>query len=237
MIVGITMVKDEADIIEYTMAHMLTQVDVVYALDNNSIDGTGAILDAMERVVVLYDPEVAYRQADKLTNLAHKAAAEGATWIVPFDADEAWFLPDLRVEPVDVVIGVQYIFVPTPCDDANEGNPLRRIRWRYAQPDDHRKVAFRYRPDVSLSMGNHDVIHPGSRAEKATIRHFMYRSFEQMQRKVANGLEAYLAAPDLMQQHGSHWFYLAGLTPEQQAKWWEDYICDPSLVFDEWMPW
>lgn len=240
MIVGITMVRDEADIVQYTIEHMLTQVDRVYVLDNNSSDGTGALLDAMTgdgRVEVRYDPEIAYRQADKMTQLAHHAGSQGATWIVPFDADEAWFLPDLYNQAADVVLATQYIFVPTPCDNQDEINPLKRIRHRYSVPDEHKKVAFRYRPDVSLAMGNHDVVHPGIRIENATVRHYMYRTLEQARRKVANGTAAYLAAPDLMQRHGSHWFWLNSLTPEQQEEWWEAYICDPSLMFDEWMPW
>lgn len=238
MIAGVAMVKDEADIIRFTLDHMLTQVDRVFVLDNNSTDGTGAILDSFgDRIEVRYDPEVAYRQSDKLTALAHVAASQGATWIVPFDADEAWFLPPLETVVADVVVMEPYIFVPTPCDDAKELNPLKRIRWRYPTADPHVKVAYRYHPDAVLAMGNHDVVRHGARIQGGVIRHYMYRSLEQVRRKVANGTQAYDQAPDLRHHHGSHWYQIAGLTPDQQEEWWWDYVCDPTLMFDEWMPW
>ena len=44
---AVTMVRDEADIIETTVRHMLTQVDVVIVADNRSVDGTREILDSL----------------------------------------------------------------------------------------------------------------------------------------------------------------------------------------------
>lgn len=236
MIYGISMVKDEADIIAYTIDHMLSQVDRVIVADNLSTDGTSAILETATwcgRVEVVEDSVLAYNQAEKMTGLAHYAGSQGATWIVPFDADEAWFLPNLKDADYDVLKAQQYIFVPTKNDDENDFNPLTRIRHRMMTPDTHGKMAFRYHPDVGLHMGNHDIHHPGRRVEIGTIRHYMYRSLEQARRKVRNGVAAYEASQQ-SPVHGSHWRWLHDLGPEGQQQWWDGYTTQPGLVEDSW---
>src|SRR5690242_17110689 len=91
---AITMVKDEADIVATTVGVMLEQCDGVIVADNNSTDGTRDLLADLARqhktLTVLDDPEVASYQAKKMTNLAHFARERGATWAIPFDADEYW---------------------------------------------------------------------------------------------------------------------------------------------------
>src|SRR5688572_466349 len=93
------MVRDEADIIEWTVLHMLGQCDQVIVTDNGSTVGTREILDALVylgNLTIIEDPEPAYYQAHKMTGLAHRAREMGATWVVPFDADELWLSRDGR---------------------------------------------------------------------------------------------------------------------------------------------
>ena len=76
--VAVCMARDEADVIGSTVAHMLAQVDAVIVADNLSTDRTREILDQLAggssgRLVVVEDPDPAYRQSEKMTALALRA--------------------------------------------------------------------------------------------------------------------------------------------------------------------
>jgi hypothetical protein len=226
VIVAVTMVRDEEDVIGHTLELMLSQVDHVIVADNLSVDGTRDILESFDRVTVLDDPVVAYTQADKMTALAHQAGAMGAEWVVPFDADEAWWLPDFSTITADVIATRPHVYVPQPGDSPNP------LTWQHRLPEPERqnKVAFRYHPDAALHMGQHDVYRPGPRVDAGRCRHYQYRSLEQVRRKVSNGVGAYNAS-SLPALYGSHWRELNVLDDEGLAKWWDEYVNQP-LVFD-----
>lgn len=243
MIYGITIVKNEADILYHTVQHMLTQVDYVEIRDNMCTDGTRDVIHELSkvsggRVAASVDGDPGFWQATKMTELAHDVGRMGATWIVPFDADEAWFFLDaLRELPPTVtkVYATQYIYVPTPSDDVTEPNPLLRIGHRQSIPDGHKKVAFRYHPDAILHMGSHDVHYPagGESMDLGVIRHYMYRSCPQVAQKVRNGAAAY-ALTDLPAEFGSHWRTMAEMTDTDLRHWWDSYIRQAGLVYDPW---
>ncbi len=222
-VVAVAMVRDEADVIRSTVAHMLDEVDLVVVADNLSTDGTRAILDDMAnahpgRLMVLDDPDPAYRQSEKMTALAEVARLQlGAEWIVPFDADEWHYSPFGRI--ADVLDGVreQWLVVPAPLfdhvatalDDPTEPDPVRRMGWRRVAANPLPKVACRWRKDLVIAQGNHDAHYDG-RASRfdalLVVRHFPYRSVAQLVRKVRNGAAAYAAAGDsLPESFGAHW--------------------------------
>ena len=231
MIVAVSMVRDEADIIGWTLGHMLTQVDHAIIADNLSVDATRQILESYgDRVTIVDDTERGYYQSVKMTRLAHQAGEMGAEWVVPFDADEAWTLPDLDNVGADVVLARPYVYVPQPTDDPAQVNPMLRIQHRQPDPESQPKVMFRYHPDANIHMGQHDVDHPGSRADGATVRHYQYRSLEQVRRKVSNGVGAYDAS-SLSTVYGSHWRQIDALDEAGLAEWWADYQAQ-RVVFD-----
>jgi len=222
---GVTMVRDEADIIEPVLRHMATQVDALIVANNRSVDGTSDILFNLQiewadtfPLFVIFDDEVGYEQSRKMTKMAHDANQMwGADWIVPFDADEIWYSPRTRLADflgeqmpadIDIVKANLYDHVCTGSDDPTDRNPISRIEWRrdYAAPLP--KVACRYTPDLVIGMGNHEAWHADGKAIVAAhglaIRHFPYRSVEQIIRKVRNGAQAY-AATDLPENYGAHW--------------------------------
>ena len=212
---GVSLVKDEADIIGPTIEHMLTQVDRIIVADNLSTDGTRAVLETYP-IQVIDDDEPAHLQGQKMTALALAAMAQGADWIVPFDADEWWYSPfAARVADIleglapkwDVAAATLYNHVATRIDKADETDPYRRIQWREREPLALPKVACRADPELRIGEGNHWAEYPGGTTchrNELVVRHFPYRSAEQMVRKVRNGARA-LAAANLPRDTGAHW--------------------------------
>lgn len=113
---AILRVKDEADVIEATVRHLLAQVDAAIVADNASTDGTLEILEGFigdegdSRVSLIRDPEVGYYQSRAMTALAAHARERGFAWVVPCDADEVWYANGTRIGdwlselPADVAI-------------------------------------------------------------------------------------------------------------------------------------
>ena len=212
---GISMMRDEADVARQVVSHMLGQVDAVIVADNGSTDGTRDILDELP-VQVVDDPDRAYWQSAKMTRLAHLAGEHGATWVVPFDADELWHSPGgQRIGDVLNSLAPEFLIaeaavydhVTSSLDDPAEADPFRRIGWRRNDPLPLPKVACRVRPDLVVDAGNHAATYslaaPRYRG-LLSVRHFPYRSADQFIRKARNGAAAY-AATDLPETVGAHW--------------------------------
>jgi hypothetical protein len=216
-VVAISMVKDEVDIVEETVSRMAAQVDRVLIADNGSTDGTREILGRLPGVTVTDDPEVGYFQGFKMSALAARARAEGAEWIVPFDADEVWLprtnMPlraTLSTLPRHILVAeaALYDYVATGQDPA-AGGPIDRMQWRRPDCAPLPKVACRARDGLAIAQGNHSahyhgVDHPPTVTNLLQIAHFPYRSAEQVVRKIRNGAAAY-AATDLPEEQGAHW--------------------------------
>jgi glycosyltransferase involved in cell wall biosynthesis len=209
---GISMVRDEADVIAGTLRHMADEVDHLIVADNRSTDGTRDILSNLARdlpLTVLDDPEIGYLQSKKMTHLAGVAADAGAVWIVPFDADELWVWDDrirdhLHRLTATVVRADLYNHFPSAVDP-DDPDPFRSIVWRQRQPGALPKVAFRWHPAAVIHQGNHGIDLPTvTAASGMVVRHFPYRSADQFVRKARNGAEAYRAT-DFGPEVGAHW--------------------------------
>ena len=223
-VVAVTMVRDEADVIGSTVAHMLAQVDAVVVADNLSDDETPDVLAELkaehgDRLVVVDDDDPAYEQSRKMTHLARFGAEWfEAEWVVPFDADEWWYSPHHdRLADALATVAARWHVVPAELFDhvatgldPDEVNPVRRLGWRRRAPGPLPKVAARYRPDLVIEQGNHgahyEEFQPAAIPPALIVRHFPYRSVEQFVRKVHNGAAAYRAAGDRQRaDHGAHW--------------------------------
>lgn len=245
-VVAILMVRDEADVIGFNLEHLLAeQVDRIVVADNRSVDDTRKILDdyaaRFSTVSVVDDPVVGYSQNLKMTALARAHCAVD-DWVVPVDADELWFATDgrplgdmLRDCPAGVVAAAPLVHVPHPdTDDVDDVNPFTRIRRRVDRPEANAKVAFRWGEAVAIDMGNHGVAGTsGHRLEGAIqVRHFQYRTLEQVRRKVTNGVEA---VNQMAETYCAHWRSLAALDAAGLEAWWDDY-CLQDTVLDP-APW
>lgn len=236
---AVTMCKDEADVIAETVGWMIGQVDRVIVADNGSTDGTREILEGLD-VELIDDHEPGYFQSAKMTGLAMRALAQGAEWVVPFDADEVWIAEGRIANALAELPNEAMICEATVLDHvAVEGEVLSP--WRRPETLPLRKVACRARADLTIEQGNHGATYefvrcPLRATDLLEIRHFPYRSAEQMIRKARNGAAAY-AATDLPEDVGAHWRDYGKLTDEQLAEVFAEYFSssDPladGLVYD-----
>ena len=245
------MVKNEADIIGPIVAHMLGQVDHVLIADNLSTDATPDILAASGAEMIV-DDDPAYRQSEKMSALAARARDGGATWVVPFDADEIWYSPFGRIADVlptfdqyAVATAALYDHVPTGVDPIDD-NPITRIGWRRREPGALPKVACRTRPDLVIEQGNHGATYGrrwrGRRVNnQLVIRHYPYRTAEQFVAKARQGGAA-LKLTDLPESSGAHWRQYAQIaeTHGDEAlegvfyEWFhsDDPRADDTLIYD-----
>ena len=240
---AVTMVKNEQDIIATTIAHLLEQgVERVVVADNLSTDATPDILRELGRsapVTVVTDRLVGYDQEYKMSILARVAARHGASWVLPFDADEIWLAPGHRdlatffaASDADVLRAVVYDHVPSPDDDPDEADPVRRLGHRCVEPSRWSKVAFRAFPLAQLSLGNHHVRRPGRRGTGLEIRHFPVRSLQQYAGKMRTGAAA-LAASNYGLSGGRHWRQVGVLDDRGIETAFERWIAEAQpVVFD-----
>lgn len=270
---GATMVKDEADVIEQTLRHLhASGLDGVICLDNASSDGTRAILDGLASELtthghidgecarlpwlrVVDDPEVGYWQSAKMTAAARMAGELGATWVIPFDADELWISTDERplAEAImlhgDQVNGQAAQLFDHRCTALDEtswesafDDPFTRMGWRHVEPLVLPKVVVRVSELRSIHPGNHGAeLRQQSWSEGALeVRHFPYRSPQQMLSKVRNGAHAYKAT-SLPHTTGQHWREMGETLdehgPEGLRQWFTDafFFAQPAeagLVYD-----
>lgn len=93
---GISMVRNEVDIIRVNVLHHLSLgLDSLLIVDNGSSDGTNRQLQRLSRDerVRWHRDDSPYWQSEIITGLAREAFRSGADWVVPIDADEFWWAP------------------------------------------------------------------------------------------------------------------------------------------------
>lgn len=151
-VVGIGVVKDDADAICFSVLHHLrVGVDEVWLVDNGSTDGTGRLLEVLARrtgrVTVRTDPGP-FTQAGFVSDLADQAYRAGADWVVPFDADEFWWpaggrdLPAcLAAAGADAVAGDAVNYVQSRHVARRRWGAIAGMRWS-AQPLTRLRVAL-----------------------------------------------------------------------------------------------
>lgn len=233
---AVGMAKDEGDIIYHTMIHLAANnMAGILVADNLSNDDTWEQMNNAKeeiessgsgtQVILVKDNIVAYKQGDKMTNLAAEARKNGADWVIPFDIDEIWFSPGktlleafeiLDSRNVDVYKSL-YTNHSLTDQDPIAKSPFHSMQYRWDLPTNH-KSCFRFRSAdqfVRISAGNHFVQHNGwdigSRVNteiddygedrvvfgplEIQIRHFQWRSLNHFMCKVLNAYESCRALP------------------------------------------
>lgn len=239
---AVGVVRDEVDIIESSIRHLLDQgVDGIIVCDHLSTDGTLEVLRALAaqdaRVHVTSDSHPGHLQAERITRLAQRAWWAGAGWVVPFDADEFWFAPGLRLkdsllkQSSRTVRARVYNLVPVGAASA----PIRQRLYRRDGGNAVPKVAFRAHPLAVVGPGNHGVNLAGPVGIDAVVAHVPYRSPEQMRQKFRTGSVALDAAGDDASV-GWHWRAGARMATAELARVWSALVGGESIPSLGWEP-
>lgn len=184
-IASISMVKNEADIIESFVRHTSRLVDVMYIIDHLSTDNTWIILNNLQAeglpLILSRYMEADYSQSEVTTGLMWQSIKDGADWVLPLDADE-FIVPannDISVEAcrdmlrnldtgcLHAWLHIEYFF-----DDEKESRfSLKRsllkgvvVDGRYAKTNRHvagkvilsKELINAYQ--LRIGMGNHYVV-------------------------------------------------------------------------------
>ena len=201
MLLGLSVVKNEADIIEAMVRHNLTFVDHMHLIDNGSTDGTTEILGALaaetNSVTFESNPVLGHRQKELVNEFVkHRAAQYEPDHVVLLDGDELLMgdAAELRKLCSDVETPVVLnwtTYVATTDDDASECNPIKRIRHRRTKERPaFSKITFPAKlfQDATVSAGMHGLFRDGQRVNGRTtdavcIAHFPVRSRQQVMSK------------------------------------------------------
>jgi len=198
-LVAVSIVKNEADVIEPFVRHTLAWADVHLVFDHASTDGTREILGALQReglpLRVFTDEALGHLQHLRATHLQRIAVREhAADWVLLLDADEiltggnrAALEQCLATFPPNTVASLPMInYLPTTGDSSNELNPVLRLRhcqttaphaWKIFVPR-----ALAEDPDLMVGKGSHalfrgDLRLPDQRLpEDFFLAHFALRS-------------------------------------------------------------
>ncbi|HWT15174.1 MAG TPA: glycosyltransferase family 2 protein [Patescibacteria group bacterium] len=209
-LVGVAMVKNEADIIEAFVRHNLGLLDRLLIIDHQSSDATVAILDALRAeglpIDLMRDTAIAFRQGDRIGELARQAFnRHQADHVFALDADEFIVAPsrDILASRLDGIAGGGHAslpwrnFVPEDAPPAAT-HPFARIRLaaRADVPPMTKLVLGRafVERDEAISHGNHALLDrvdgewlpltvPPT-VPGLTLAHLPFRSIEQFIAKI-----------------------------------------------------
>jgi len=223
-IVCVSMVRNEADIIELFVRHQLEYADSMIVVDHNSCDETPEILrmirDEGAPLEILEDRRPRLEQREVTTRLVRRAFKElAADWVVPLDCDEFLLAPggnDVRETIAELDPSLSHLipwrsYVPTP-EDPDVPHLFERIGHRLLREGtQYSKViapaSIGSRPSISIAAGHHglrrrrpwplrSVKVKSAVASDLVLAHFPVRSAAQIKNKALLGWISRLASSE-----------------------------------------
>jgi len=221
----VLMVRNEADIIRYSIGHALRLFDDILFVDHNSTDGTFEILDSVAsegRIELFRVRQQGYFQAEAVNLATRRLFARGADWVIPLDADEFIHLPDRHA--LEAVLRGDHPVCFTwrnlaPSEfgafhsfTIAQTYLTRRRGTHFVKVAIPRKWAEAHQGYV-VTAGNHAVLPnawslPVAARKVGELLHIPIRSAERLQLKVGRGREA-ISARGGDRREGQQWFDIA----------------------------
>jgi hypothetical protein len=262
---GVSMVRNEADVIEAFVRHNLSVLDGLMVIDHGSQDGTSQILAALADeglpLRIVNDGNHGFHQSEQLTRAARATLMrERADYVFPLDADEFLKVPSrkaleeaLAKVPPDEHASIHWItYVPEFYDAV--ARPLRPadLHWRLREErhGTYKAIVGRafLQPSQYLIDGSHLVDDPTNSKppghmrlskEVIALAHCPVRSAAQLERKVVLGYEAHLATTPENDRHAFHWRDLYGEIRAGRAltaERLEEIAANYGLPREKWLP-
>ena len=205
MIIGVSVVRNESDIIEAMLRQNLFYLDRLIVIDNGSIDETPNIVSRLQAeglsCELHADTRRNHQQHHILTEFIRETRKKyDAKRIIFLDADE-FLCGDRHVftDEMNPSHGVLHIpwktYVPSPDDDPLALSVLSRIKHRreFESPQ-FSKVTLPCNLDgnIEVGRGSHSIRHDGQKvvgreAESVCIGHFPVRTPQQLLGKILLG--------------------------------------------------
>lgn len=229
-IIAITVVQDEAPIIEDTIRHLLAhRIDRVLVVDHRSTDGTRDVLARLAaetgRLDVEYQDGQAYYQPEWVNDAIGRAIALKPSWILPFDADEI-FVP--LTQPS---LAAEFEVAGRAVLNAKSYSHASLER-RASHHDLLGKRAFSWWPGVRVDKGAHNVVgHPGPLlGGRIQIRHRNYLSETHFIQKTRKHLASQLM--NMRPEQSVHFKMRARMSDAQLREEYRKWSAVASEVFD-----
>ncbi len=202
------LLRDEADVLAETLAHLLTWIDALHVYDLGSTDGTWDIVRGFAardaRVIPFKREPTVYH--DGLRCVLFDRLRGGFTpgdWVLKIDADEFYPVPPPRfvrerLRPAEGMVHLQWYFfrLTTAEADAYDSGAVsvtedrlrpiseRRLFYKVSRYSEPRM--FRYRPTMRWPHTTHWPYNAGLLArERLPVLHYPHRDLPQMARRFA----------------------------------------------------
>lgn len=213
-ILGVISVYNESDIIEETILHMRDQDVPLVAVDNGSTDGSYEILKSYfgGGIVALARIETRWWELENLLGTLHRMATRySPEWILMVDADE---MPESSNHSINLRQAVKledskgynllqfdlFEFWLTKNDVGSSVTDVRKRMKYYSWICNWEFRCFKNYPNTTIgAMATHLPIFPESAdvklsTNKFILRHYPFRSLDQMARKVSERMSRYSEA-------------------------------------------
>lgn len=225
---SISMIKNEADIIESFVRYNMNFLYKMIFIDNGCTDNTIKILNLLKKenynIEIFDEAHTYYDQYIVENKYIHKIAKENkCDFIVPLDADEFIYSDSNLADKLQQLNtdSVQYIYWRTyivPEEGVCDGNIIENMKYirddkydkTYTKVIIPRQLVINY--PIIMSMGHHTVENfDGLKIEvnnDIKLAHFPIRSVSQLESKIYIGAISQMMNSKRLEGQGEHWFQL-----------------------------